>query len=270
MTLKKILFLLNKVFKNFNFFFIKYSSYIKLIENSQNSIDYKFIKYMITENNLKTDREALLKLFNLIGISKSKFRQDIFVLNQLGFKKNGYFVEFGAADGVYLSNTYLLEKSFGWNGILAEPAKIFYKKLHNNRSCNIDNRMIWVDSNLKLFFNETYIPEMSTINNFSNLDNHDRISKSKYEVKTISLCNLLKEYNAPTIIDYLSIDTEGSEFDILNAFDFTKYKFRVITCEHNNNKNRSLIHNILIKKGYKRVFVQISEYDDWYINSSLC
>lgn len=224
---------------------------------------------MVIENNLKTDRETLLKLFNLITLSKSKFRQDIFVLNQLGYKKNGYFVEFGAADGVYLSNTYLLEKNFGWTGVLAEPAKIFYKKLLKNRNCNVDNRMIWINSNLKLVLNGTYIPEMSTVNKFSNLDNHDRISKSKYEVKTISFCDLLKEYNAPIIIDYLSIDTEGSEFDILNAFDFAKYKFRVITCEHNNNKNRSLIYSILVKNGYKRVFVEISEYDDWYINSSL-
>ena len=269
MSYNKLIYYINKILKIFNFFFIKYSSYIKLIESSQNSIDYKFIKHMIIENNLKIDRVSILNLFDLITFSKSKFRQDIFVLNELGFKKNGFFVEFGAADGIYLSNTYLLEKNFNWRGILAEPAKTFHKKIFANRNCTIDTRIVWIDSNSKLIFNETYVPEISKINKFSNLDNHNRISKSKYEVNTISLIDLLEEHNAPKIIDYLSIDTEGSEFDILNAFDFTKYKFRIITCEHNNNKNRSLIHSLLVKNGYKRLFVEISEYDDWYTNSSL-
>ena len=55
--------------------------------------------------------------------SRSQLRQDLFVLSQLDFKRNGYFVEFGATNGFNLSNTHLMEKEFGWTGILAEPAK---------------------------------------------------------------------------------------------------------------------------------------------------
>jgi hypothetical protein len=54
--------------------------------------------------------------------SQSQYKQDIFVLTQLGFKRNGYFAEFGATNGLELSNSYLLERQFGWSGILAEPA----------------------------------------------------------------------------------------------------------------------------------------------------
>ncbi len=80
---------------------------------------------------------------------------------------------------------------------------------------------------------------------------------------------MLRSNNAPKIIDYLSIDTEGSEFDILNAFDFGEYSFRVITCEHNYTEKRLLIHDLLKKNGYKRVFEEISLFDDWYVNITL-
>tara|TARA_B100000780_G_C20781390_1_gene310300 strand:+ start:75 stop:314 length:240 start_codon:yes stop_codon:yes gene_type:complete len=70
---------------------------------------------------------------------------------------------------------------------------------------------------------------------------------------------LLIKYNAPRLIDYLSIDTEDSEFEILKNFDFNNYKFRVITCEHNFNKNREKIYKLLTANGYRRKF------EDWYV-----
>lgn len=76
---------------------------------------------------------------------------------------------------------------------------------------------------------------------------------------------MLKKYNAPKKIEYLSIDTEGSEFEILNNFNFNEYEFKIITCEHNFNKNREKINNLLSKNGYIRKYVGFSDYDDWYI-----
>ena len=73
------------------------------------------------------------------------------------------------------------------------------------------------------------------------------------------------KYSAPKIIDYLSIDTEGSEYEILKKFNFDKYIFSVITCEHNFTENRKKIFNLLTSKGYKRIFKDISRFDDWYI-----
>ena len=70
---------------------------------------------------------------------------------------------------------------------------------------------------------------------------------------------------APKIIDYLSIDTEGSEYEILKNFDFKSYKLKVITCEHNYNENREKIYNLLSDNGYKRKLTKISKFEDWYI-----
>jgi hypothetical protein len=55
--------------------------------------------------------------------AKSQLGQDIFALDFADFKIGGTFLEIGAADGVTLSNTYLLEKRFGWTGVLCEPAR---------------------------------------------------------------------------------------------------------------------------------------------------
>ena len=88
----------------------------------------------------------------------------------------------------------------------------------------------------------------------------------KYKVKTISLIDLLLKYNAPKQIDYLSIDTEGSEFEILNAFDFNLYDIKIITCEHNATLNKKKIYNLLINNGYKRKFEEFSNpNEDWYV-----
>ena len=88
-------------------------------------------------------------------------------------------------------------------------------------------------------------------------------------VNTISLIALLKKYNAPKEIDYLSVDTEGSELDILSAFDFNEYRFNCITIEHNFTENREKLKFLLEQNGYKRVFEHLSKWDDWYIAESL-
>lgn len=201
--------------------------------------------------------------------SKSQIRQDIFALAQNNFKSNGFFVEFGATNGVNLSNTYLMEKEFGWIGILAEPGKNWHNELKQNRSAIVDTRCVWSSSNETLQFQECVDPELSTVLSFTKSDFH-KVSRKKralYDVKTVSLNELLFQHNAPKSIDYLSIDTEGSEFEILNGFDFSKHSFNVITCEHNYSPAREKIFDLLIANGYARKFEHISMFDDWYVKT---
>jgi FkbM family methyltransferase len=205
--------------------------------------------------------------------SKSQLQQDLFVLSQSNFKENGYFVEFGAASGLNISNTWLLEKQFGWSGIVAEPCVYWHKELYQHRNCHIETDCVWSKTGQTLVFNEVDTstasngPELSTIDSFSSVDNHADTRKhgKKYKVNTISLNDMLAKYHAPDTIDYLSIDTEGSEFEILSSLDYNKYNIKIITCEHNYTPFREKIFELLTSKNYKRKFENLSQWDDWYV-----
>ena len=164
----------------------------------------------------------------------------------------------------------MLEQKFNWQGILAEPGRTWHRALKQNRpSALIDTRCVWSSTGNMLTFNETESPELSTIDSFSASDGH-AVARQKgvqYEVSTISLIDLLREHKAPEIIDYLSIDTEGSELEILEAFfrENTHYKIKIITCEHNFTPHRQKIYDLLTKYGYVRKLQSASRWDDFYV-----
>ncbi len=82
--------------------------------------------------------------------SYSQIEQDLKVLKYFDYKKNGYFIEVGANDGIKLSNTYLLEKDYNWKGICIEPVPSIFNKLKKNRKSinlnyavyNVDNKIV--------------------------------------------------------------------------------------------------------------------------------
>ena len=195
----------------FHFILLKKQEYMNLLDKS------RFILLPGLLNNVIKSQNFDLFLKHIHN-SKAELFQDIICLEINNFKKNGFFVEFGAANGLMGSNTYLLEKHFNWDGILCEPGMNWHRDLRLNRNCHIDNCCVYTNSNSKITFFESVHPELSTIEDFRNSDLHSvsRFLNRKYDVNTITLQDLLMKYNAPKNIDYISIDTEGSDFEILN------------------------------------------------------
>lgn len=179
---------------------------------------------------------------------KSQFEQDTHVLEVYNNKRNGYFIEIGAYDGIESSNTYVLEKDFGWSGICVECNPRFYNSLVNSRDCHKSNFAIYNTNGLVLdFFDSGGYSGLVYTNNHAHIANDTKI-----KVHTKTLTTLLDEVNAPHFIEYLSLDTEGSEYDILKVHDFDKYKIGYICVEHNRvEKNRVAIRELLESKGYK-------------------
>jgi FkbM family methyltransferase len=202
---------------------------------------------------------------------KSQLRQDLFVLFVTDFKQNGYFIEAGASDGIIFSNTFTLEKNFNWKGILIEPNIYWEESLSKNRTCHINYKALWKENSSVLFNeiqNKPILSHVSSVDSNSWMFDINQETKQQYTVPSITLVDILNHYDAPHTIDYLSLDIEGSEYDVLSSFDFEMYNIEIITVEHNYSPNREKVFDLLQDK-YTRVLVEVSGKEDWYIKNNL-
>jgi FkbM family methyltransferase len=236
----------------------------------------EFLIIHIERTNLgsttKDDDEFIKYIIKNYQKSRSQLFQDLLVSYLFKDKQNGFFVEFGATNGVSFSNSYLLEKEFKWKGILAEPGKTWHTELVANRDCQIDLRCVWDVSKEKISFNETLCAELSTVEEYTDVDQlaKARVNNKSYSVETVSLNDLLEQNDSPSVINFMSIDTEGTEFKILNQFNFEKYNVGVICVEHNFTElTRKNIYDLLLRNGFERVFTEYSNFDDWFVSRNL-
>lgn len=159
----------------------------------------------------------------------SQIGQDKWVHSILGNKKNGFFIELGACDGLHLSNTLFFERELGWNGICIEPNDIYFEKLKINRNCLKSNGLAYSEQDKVIDFSICDTASGVVDENIGPFTSKTTVVKKT----TTTLSNILDQFNAPSMIDYLSLDVEGQEYNILSTFPFNKYNFRCITVEHN-------------------------------------
>ena len=201
----------------------------------------------------------------------SQIGQDLEVLKFYNNKKDGFFIEIGASDGIELSNTYLLEKKYNWKGICVEPIPRRFNLLCKNRPNSLCyDYAVYNKSNTQVVFDiANNYDLLSGIS--SNIDCHTRaVNSNKTQIikNTISLNDLLELSNAPLFIDYLSLDTEGSELEILKSVDLQKYTFGLIDVERNYvEPRRTQIRNLLTSNGYD--YIRENHFDDSYKHKSI-
>jgi FkbM family methyltransferase len=183
----------------------------------------------------------------------------------------GYFVDIGAATGVWISNSYHLETNLKWKGICVEPNPTSFAELQKSRKCPVFNLAV-DDKNGKAKF--TIKGEMSQIVFDNDNDNKDIFghgpSTEIVEVETVTPTELLKRAKAPSVIDYLSLDTEGNERAILATFPFHLYKVKALTVEHNAHRQgpdrKNSIKCTLFSHGFKIAREDVEGFEDWYFN----
>jgi FkbM family methyltransferase len=192
--------------------------------------------------------------------SYSQLAQDADVIKYYGYKTGGYFVDVGAHDGISFSNTYLLDNKYNWKGICVEPVPDNYNLLVKHRPNTICvQKAVFSTGGVELDFS---VDDM--LSGITNMIDHHHVNGRSIKVMTTRLDELLTLHNAPSFIEYLSVDTEGSELEVLKSIDFTKYKFGVIHLEHNwVEPRRTQMREFLVSKGYK--YQRENNWDDEYI-----
>ena len=248
---------------------------------NQNYPDAFLMSQAVDQNVLKDKNKELLNRFIEFLKNKrndqitSQLYQDMFAEFIVGNSFEKTFLEFGATDGLNLSNTYSLEKFSNWSGVLAEPDTQWHNNLKLNRpNTKIIHDCVWKKSNETLDFISSAQGELSTIESFkysdqdsmpANTKNRNQIAK-KIQVKTISLNDLINiEFNSSSP-SYISIDTEGSEYEILKSFDFDNFKPKVFTIEHNHSNLEKQIDELLEKNNFERIFRKLTAFDAWYVS----
>jgi FkbM family methyltransferase len=199
-------------------------------------------------------------------MSYSQLGQDLEVIKFYNSKQGGFFIEIGASDGLKLSNTYLLETAYNWKGICCEPIPENFEKLVKNRPNSICiNKAVFNQSNKILNF--TISNSHSLLSGLTDYIVHHKNTVFKdyqnIEVESITLNDILNDANAPNFIEYMSLDTEGTELEILKSVDHNKYKFGIIHVEHNYVEPiRSQIRELLESNNY--LYVRECYFDDVY------
>ena len=259
--------------KNVNFWELSSFAKTKKIDHTL------LLQQAFDQNVLKEENKNLLKRFiNSFDTSKnikSQLYQDVFASFIIGSKFEKTFLEFGATDGLELSNSYMLENSYDWKGVLSEPSPQWHDLLRKNRTnTKIITKCIWSESRKKLDFFMSDVGVLSTINEFIESDKSSmpgntlerKKSGKVISVETISLDDVIKEYFDDVVPSYVSIDTEGSEFEILKGFSLDIYRPKVFTIEHNFTDYQNKIDQLMISHNYIRIFRDLTTFDAWYVS----
>ena len=197
-----------------------------------------------------------------------------YVLDNIFNREKGLmYIDVGANDGLVVSNTAFMELNLNWNGICIEPHPYAFSRLEKNRNCKKYNACISDDIQEYLSFYEVKgYPEMlSCIESACSQEHLERIKSEiqRYggevnliKVKSIQLNTILEENNIDKV-DYLSIDTEGSELSVLKSVDLNKYPIRVISAESNNTD----VKKYLVDKEYR--FITNVCNDDIFVKDTI-
>jgi FkbM family methyltransferase len=174
--------------------------------------------------------------------------------------RNGYYVDVGSGDGVGGSNTKVFDE-LGWKGVCIDP----FPSNMRSRTCQTFKEVVYSETGHKVQFRAA--GGLGGIEDRLDRWKEDADRAQVVEFTTVTLDDLLGRAGAPHFINYMSIDVEGAEYEVLKGFSLDKYQVGAFTIEHNYEEpKRTRIKELLESKGYRRV--RSVYQDDWYVSGN--
>ena len=235
----------------------------------ENTILYKYVNcsQKDLENfllNKKTNLVTNEKKMPRLEINEEKIKLDPYcavnckrepitkrILEYIGNIENGFYIEAGAYDGILQSNTKFLEDEYNWTGILIEPSPNVFLELEKNRpnNININKCLVALEYPFNKISGAFDHGPMSSVGNMRNIENAKLI-----EVECEPLHKILDYLEIPKI-DFMTVDTEGYELNVLDGLNLEKYRPTYLlveiyeenkenTINYLNNYNYILLENI--------------------------
>jgi hypothetical protein len=192
-------------------------------------------------------------------------------------QRGGYFVDLAAAHPKNNSNTFCLEKTFDWTGVCIEANPQFVKLLREHRTATVIDACVDEGSETVDFVLAGQLGGIIA----DDTDNNAVVRSKQIEkwdnqglirsLETRSLCSILDEVQAPTTIQYLSLDVEGAEERILRSFPFDRYKFLAMTVERPTPELNRILLDVNCYTFVKNIFSpQVNEItESFYIHPSI-
>ena len=181
--------------------------------------------------------------------------EDTAVLDYFKDKKNGFYIDIGCHHPTYINNTYLLYKK-NWSGINIDISQFsidlfnYMRPKDLNYNCAISNK----NKIVKIFYQKEF-SQLSTIKSIQAKSVFQGNIKEK-DIQAFSLDEILnRDKYKNTKIDFLNIDVEGADLEVLEGLSFDKFKPELICLEiHDKEVKKSEIYNFLINKNYELIW----------------
>ena len=181
--------------------------------------------------------------------------EDTAVLDYFKDKKNGFYIDVGCHHPTYINNTYLLYKK-NWSGINIDISQFsidlfnYMRPQDLNYNCAISNK----NKIVKIFYQKEF-SQLSTIKSIQAKSVFQGNIKEK-DMQAFSLDEILNRNKYKnTKIDFLNIDVEGADLEVLEGLSFDKFKPELICLEiHDKEVKKSEIYNFLINKNYELIW----------------
>jgi len=216
---------------------------------------FRGIESRLTDSQVKGIHRGFGYQNDVLGALHSQSGQDgtvIKILNMTG----GYFVDLAANEPIYLSNTRALERDYGWDGVCVDGNDQMLERLVQHRRCRVIKGAVTAQVGGKVTF-LTPVWDVKAVqaaregkplarNAMSGILSNSTDLKSdrgwvRAEMPSTTLMEILQHVRAPRVVNYLSLDIEGAEYEALRTFDFSRYRFDVMTIERPNAALRALL-----------------------------